>query len=166
MIEERGQVVLNDGQFAWIETYRKTACQSCSANKGCGTGALSDYFGKRMDKVKVLNPVGAKTGDKVVVGLNESALLRGSLAIYFVPLLMMIIGAIVGGACAVNLGYVASDGVTAVSGLLGLALGFAWVRVFSSSVAADSRYQLVILRLDREAGQCNIIEEITAKEAM
>ncbi|MBI3772687.1 MAG: SoxR reducing system RseC family protein [Gammaproteobacteria bacterium] len=166
MIEERGQVVSAEGEFAWIETYRKTACQSCSVNKGCGTGALSDYLGKRMDKVKVLNPVGAKIGDKVVVGLQESALLRGSLAIYFVPLVLMIIGALVGGAVAVNLGYVANDGVTAVAGLLGLALGFVWVRFFSSRIAADSRYQLLILRLDHEAGQCNIIEGITAKEAM
>lgn len=166
MIEERGHVVSADGEFAWIETYRKTACQSCSVNKGCGTGALSDYLGKRMDKVKVLNPIGARIGDKVVVGLQESALLRGSLAIYLVPLVLMMMGAVMGGAVAVNLGYVANDGVTAVAGLLGLALGFVWVRFFSFRVAADNRYQLVILRLDHEAGQCNVTEAITAKEVM
>lgn len=154
MIEERAQVTSVSGEFAWIETFRKSACQSCSANKGCGTGALNDYFGKRMDKIKVLNPIGAKAGDKVIVGLQEDALLWGSLAIYLVPLVAMIMGAVIGQTGAANLGFAASDGVAVVSGLIGLGLGFVWVKFFSKKVSTDNRYQPIILRLDRESEKC------------
>lgn len=155
MIEERGQVASVAGEFAWIETYRKTACQSCSANKGCGTGALGGYLGKKMENIKVLNPVGAKPGDVVIVGLQESALLWGSLAIYLVPLLLMIIGAVVGRTAVVNLGFEANDGVAAIAGLAGLGLGFAWVKLFSSKVSRDNRYQPIILRVDRDVQPCD-----------
>lgn len=165
MIEERGQVTSAAGEFAWIETYRKPGCQSCSANKGCGTGVLSNYLGKRMENIKVINPIGAKSGDRVIVGLQEGALVLGSLAIYLVPLVLMIIGAFVGQTGATNLGFAASDGVTAVAGLIGLGLGLIWIRFFSSMAATDSRYQPVILRFDNEADKCNI-EENAAKEVV
>jgi sigma-E factor negative regulatory protein RseC len=127
---------------------------------------LGNYLGKRMDNIMVMNPIGAKAGDKVVVGLEEGALVLGSLAIYLVPLVLMMLGAFVGQMAATNLGFVASDGVTAIAGLFGLGLGFVWMKFFSSKIATGSRYQPVILRFDNEVVKCNIQEENAAKEAV
>ena len=69
MIEENGVVAATEGESAWVETSRQSACGSCSATKGCGTGSLSRFFAGRAHRVRVRNPVGAKVGDEVVVGI-------------------------------------------------------------------------------------------------
>jgi sigma-E factor negative regulatory protein RseC len=140
MIEETGQVVRVEGDHVWVETQRKSACGSCSANKGCGTATLGKVFGNRQSVVRVLNTLEVEPGDTVVLGLQESALVRGSIAIYAVPLLCLILGSL--GAQAVGAG----DGATTLAGLLSLAAGFGWVRYFASHIRSDARYQPVILR--------------------
>lgn len=145
MIEETATVVEVEGDFAWVETQRETACNSCAANKGCGTSVLSKVLGQRLTRVRALNRVSAAAGDTVVIGIKESALVRGSLAVYALPLVALLLAAVAGE------GYATASGgnpeVMAISfGLVGLAAGFLWVRRFSERISRDARYQPVILR--------------------
>ena len=144
MIEETATVVALDGEHAWIETQRKSSCGSCSASGGCGTSVLSEVLGNRPVRVHALNQVDAQVGETVVVGINEGSLVRGSLAVYIVPLLTMIAGGLFGKALAPQLQ--AGDTLVAVCGLLGLGLGFVWLWLFSRRIRDDGRYQAVILR--------------------
>ena len=146
MIEERGQIISCEGEYAWVETQRKSACSSCSANKGCGTGALSKFYGDRFSKVRVLNSINAAPGDVVVIGLREDALVRGSLAIYGVPLLGLILMAMLGKAIAAEMAMQQADGLIALFGMAGLMLGFYFVRQFNRKISHDDRYQPVVLR--------------------
>lgn len=146
MIEETGQVIDCDGEHAWVETERQSSCASCAANKGCGTGVISKFYSGRFSRVKALNTINAVPGDKVILGLAEDALVRGSMAIYGLPLLTLLLLALVGSAVAQELGLQQADGLIALFGLAGLGLGFYFVRLFSQRIARDSRYQPVILR--------------------
>jgi len=146
MIEETGQIVSRDGDYAWIETERKSACSSCSANKGCGTGVLSKVYANRFSRVKALNQINAAPGEMVVLGLKEDALVRGSLAVYGLPLLGLILVAMLGDVLAKELGVIQADAMIAIFGLFGLFLGFYLVRVFSRKIAHDDRYQPIVLR--------------------
>lgn len=146
MIEESGQVISREGDYAWVETERKSTCSSCAANKGCGTGVISKFYSGRFSRVKALNTVNASVGDRVVLGLAEDALVRGSLAVYGLPLLSLMLMALLGSAVADEVGLQQADGLTAVFGLAGLLFGFYLVRSFSHRIAADTRYQPVILR--------------------
>ena len=143
MIEEKGWVVGLNGSFALIETERRSACESCAVRKGCGTGTLSKVLGKKSNRLKVLNPVGARVDDEVVIGLDEAALVKGSLAVYIVPLLGMFLAAGVAQWLFPSLG----EGVMIGFALIGLIGGFFWVRSFSRRIAFDERYQPVILRV-------------------
>ena len=87
MIEENGQVVEVQGEFAWVEHERTSTCGSCSVRKGCGTSAIARVLGQRRVRLRVLNRINAAVGDQVVVGIAEQGLLRGSLAVYAMPLL-------------------------------------------------------------------------------
>ena len=144
MIEESARVIRVEDGYAWVETQRKSACGSCAANKGCGTSVLAKVLGRRRTYVRVLNPVDAKLGDDVVVGLGEQAFVKGSLAVYTLPLLTLLVGALVGE----WLGglYQWGDPAAVAGGLLGLAAGFAWLWLFARRIGGDSRYQPVILR--------------------
>jgi len=140
VIEENARVVRREGDYAWVETQRKSACGQCSARKGCGTSVLDKVLGRRRSVVRVLNPVDAAPGDEVVIGLGEGAFVRGSLAVYALPLVTLLLGAILGEWLG------GSDALSVLGGLLGLAAGFAWVARFTRRIGDDRRYQPVILR--------------------
>lgn len=94
MIEENGVVVDLKGEWAVVEPASSGGCSSCSASGGCGTASLARFFGQRKQQHYAHNPINAKPGDQVVMGLEEKALLTSSLMMYLVPLLAMIMGAI------------------------------------------------------------------------
>jgi len=146
MIEEDARIVDIQGDFAWVETQRKTVCGACAANKGCGTAVLAKVLGTRRSRIKVLNTLTLRAGDEVIIGLHEDAMVRGSLAVYAVPLLAMLIMALFGEAFNARLQITQTEGMTILFGLAGLAGGFVWLRHYAASISKDTRYQPVILR--------------------
>jgi sigma-E factor negative regulatory protein RseC len=145
MIEETARVVGVEGAEAWVETQRQNTCGSCAVNKGCGTSVLAKILGRKRTLVRVMNPIGARLGDEVVVGIEEGALVRGSMALYGLPLLTLLVGAIVGEALSSS-AAAGSELFGILGGLGGLAAGLAWVRGFATRARGDRRYQPVILR--------------------
>jgi sigma-E factor negative regulatory protein RseC len=94
--------------------------------------------------VRVLNPVAAAPGDEVLLGIEEGALVRGSLALYGLPLVCLIVGAVLAdqlGPAAFN-----ADLRAIIGGLGGLGLGLWSMRRFADLARRDRRYQPVILR--------------------
>lgn len=147
MIEERGEVTAVNPPYAMVMTRRSSSCGGCSSKGGCGTGALSELFAPHHQTMKVLNPVNARIGDQVVLGLEEGALLRGSLAVYIVPLLLMMGGGLLGEVLAPSLSLeIGSDLLSLLAAFMGLAAGFFWVRRFGRRMLNDHRFMAVILR--------------------
>ena len=91
MIEETAVVVDVGEQRLLLETQRKSVCQSCSVKSGCGTSTLAKVVGKRSAQFSVDKTLNVKVGDTVVVGMDENALVQGSLLIYFLPLMVMML---------------------------------------------------------------------------
>jgi len=153
VIEEKAWIVRTEANLAWVETQRKTACDSCSVRTGCGTGTLAKLLGRKSAPLQVLNPLAVGVGEEVVVGIREASLVRGSLMVYVVPLLAMFGFGLVGKALGVSYGLVDSEGMTIVAAVFGLGLGFGWVRRFGNRIGTDQRYQAVILRRVQGAGR-------------
>ncbi|MEW6354201.1 MAG: SoxR reducing system RseC family protein [Pseudomonadota bacterium] len=146
MMEENARVVAVDGDAVWVETQRNTTCGACSLNKGCGTAVLAKFLGTRRTRIKALNTLAVQAGDDVVIGLRENALLQGSLAVYAVPLLAMLIFALFGEALNAHWEFTQTEAPNILFGLGGLAVGFFWLRRYALKVAKDARYQPVVLR--------------------
>jgi sigma-E factor negative regulatory protein RseC len=148
MIEEHAQVIALENNDVWVETQRRSACGQCAANKGCGTATLARVLGNKRSQVRTLNPqaTSVAVGDEVVIGINEQALVRGSLAVYTVPLLMLFVFGFLGQLLSTQLLMTNQDILPIVLGLSGLLLGFVWVRRFTQGIADDVRYQPVLLR--------------------
>lgn len=146
MIEETGRVVEVQGDVAWIESERRSTCGGCSVRNGCGTAVLAQVLGQRRVRLRVLNPVNAGVGDTVVVGIAESGLVRGSLAVYVVPLAAFLGGALAGQFLG-NYFFAVESDIAAIGGAVaGLGAGLAWLRRFSRTTATDASFQPVILR--------------------
>ena len=98
MITETGRIVAIDDDGLWVQTIRKSACASCSAQKGCGQAVLSK-LGREPGYIKVsLNGDSADSyqlDQFVQVGIGEAVLVKSTLLIYLLPLVLMLVGILI-----------------------------------------------------------------------
>lgn len=139
MIEEQGRVVAIEHDAVWVETVRVSACQSCSANKGCGHAVVDRQQAGSRARVRALNQISLELGQQVVLGLPEGALMRGALMIYFLPLCLLFAGALTGDAVSGSTG-------SAIGGVVGLVAGFVLNRWFSKRHQQDPAWHPTVLR--------------------
>ena len=146
MITENAIVVSIENNQTWIETQRKSTCGQCSASKGCGTSVLSKVIGNKLSKMKAINKINAQVGDEVIVGLNESSLLKGAFVIYMLPLLFLFLFSIVGQFIAQNIGIPNDELPVIIFAAVGFLFGMKKVKSFSASIEKNESYQPVILK--------------------
>ena len=97
MIEEQGRVVRVEDGYVWVETLRRSACDSCQARHGCGQSLLQrSGVNSRKGMIQALyhqnSPV-LQVGDEVRIGVPEQAVMRGSALVYLLPLIALFAGA-------------------------------------------------------------------------
>jgi sigma-E factor negative regulatory protein RseC len=149
MIEERAVILSLDNlsgdsssySTATLEIERKTACGLCGQTRGCGNSIWGKLFAHQSTAFKAQNRINAKVGDSVIVGINETALLKSALLLYVVPLVTLFIGAIL--AAQIK----QSDASEMIGAAVGLVLGLLWVKGHSISNSYFKLQQPVILRL-------------------
>jgi sigma-E factor negative regulatory protein RseC len=144
MIEQQGIVVETDGHMAAVASHGAGSCGGCKANEGCGTASLARFFQRRERILWVQNPVAAQTGDQVIVGMEESALLRSAWLAYAVPVIGLLLGAIAGDRLA---GTGLEEPMALVFGLTGLIIGLLVSRILSGRNAAERHYQASVIRI-------------------
>jgi sigma-E factor negative regulatory protein RseC len=137
---------------ATIEIVRKTACGLCGQTRGCGNSLWGKLFGHKTTNFTAQNGIGAKVGDHVIVGIEESVIIKSALVLYIVPLVGMLLGAWLGKS------IYATDGATMLAGVLGLLVGFVWVKGHAQGSAYYRQNQPRILRLDQPGTQAHPIE--------
>jgi sigma-E factor negative regulatory protein RseC len=146
LIEQTGVVVSTDGHRVEVAARQQGSCGGCSQEGACGTSLIARYFGQRQLLLRAQDPIGVARGDHVVVGVPEDALLKASLAVYIVPLLAMIGGAIL----AAYIGAMVTPRYDQLSSVLGGLIGFsaaiAWLPSFGRAKITDARYRPRILR--------------------
>ncbi|TGO03695.1 hypothetical protein PN36_01545 [Candidatus Thiomargarita nelsonii] len=136
MLKEHGIVIEVKDQFAIIQTQARNSCGQCAA--GCGTA----MFGQKVVQVKALNHKGAKVGDQVVIGLEEPALLKSSLALYFLPILSLFVAAMVVASLQLP------ESLTMLAALVGLLAGLKWAKRLMGKMSEDRRYQPIVLQTE------------------
>jgi len=91
MIEESAIVVKIENHQVWVEAGQNSACGGCRQKASCTTNTLGSVLKKK--SVPVDSGIQLKTGDKVMVAIDENLLLRASLLLYLVPLIALFTGA-------------------------------------------------------------------------
>jgi sigma-E factor negative regulatory protein RseC len=146
MIEESAKVIACDGDYAVVETQTKAACGSCHAEQSCSTSVLAGLFKRRRNHLKVLNPIHATPGQRVVIGLQERALVSASLVAYLLPLVSLILVSIAAQQAALHLGWPDGELGGILGGLLGLTIGLYVLKRYASNSSRDAGFRAVILR--------------------
>ena len=91
MIEELAVVVKIENHQVWVESGQAGTCGGCLQKASCTTNALGSVLKKK--SVPVDSDIQLKTGDRVIVAIDENLLLRASLLLYLVPLIALFTGA-------------------------------------------------------------------------
>lgn len=95
-------------------------CGHCHETGGCQSGILGRLFRSEPRQFRMLNSIGAAPGDHVLVRVAEGATFRAALLTYFLPVLLLLLGAIAGNA----IGEAGNgDVATALGALCGFAFG-------------------------------------------
>ena len=151
MIEEKALIVEAYDDVAWVETQRQSTCSACQVQKGCGTSVLHKVLGQKRTRLQVMNPNRYEVGDEVVLGLQENALIKGSLMLYALPLLFMFGFAMLGYAVFFLYEITYTEGFKILFSISGLAAGFFWVSKYSKKISNDPNFQAVILSKIKES---------------
>jgi sigma-E factor negative regulatory protein RseC len=136
-MEEIGVVTSVDGPIAKVIVKKKSACDKCSAGTCSITGEGAEIEG--------LNDAGAKVGQRVRVVLQPYTYVKGSLVIYGLPALALILGAVAGKEFFSSMFERADpDSVSAIFAFAFFALSFLAVRVWSRRAGKKIQYKPVV----------------------
>ena len=145
MLKETGRVIAVETDAVWVETIQQSTCGSCAAKKGCGQSLLAKLSGKPAYlRVLLQGKKGYQVNDNVTIGIPDDVIVTGSLFVYFVPLLLMIVFA--GIAHTYNIErQLTGELLPALAGIVGLFVGGAMVRLHAYYRRNDKRLQPVII---------------------
>lgn len=146
MIEEQAIVVDREGDYVWVQTNRQSSCGQCSVNKGCGTQVLAKVLGNKTAHIRCRNSKGVKIGDRVLIGIEESALLSGSFLVYFLPLFSMIAFAALSVFVSKTWWPQGIDLLAVIAATSGLFLGLVFSKYHTQKVSQRQRFEPVLLK--------------------
>ena len=92
MIEEEAIVIKASKENVILEVVRSKPCGLCGQVRGCGNSIWGKIFSHRTGHIETRNHLNAKLGDVVILGIDETLMLKSSLMLYGVPLMLMFLG--------------------------------------------------------------------------
>ncbi|WPL17224.1 Sigma-E factor regulatory protein RseC [Thiorhodovibrio winogradskyi] len=151
MIEELAVVIAADDGFAEVEPQRRATCDHCGVKGACGTSLIDRFLGRRPVRLRVVNAMGARAGERVTIGVADAVLLRAALVAYLVPLLGLLLGAALALELADWRQWSGAQSWSLGGGVLGFALSLRWVAGYSRRLRTDPRYRAVLLGRDQSS---------------
>lgn len=142
MIEDIGKVVRVSGDKAFIEVERSSACAQC------GLQEVEELVAGGKVVFEALNMAKANIGDKVKVRVESAAYMKASVFIYGIPVLLLIMGAVLGVYFAGKFNK-STDIMSALFGMCGLIVGIIILFLFRKK-GTKKEYIPVIVEVLKE----------------
>ena len=139
MATEKGIVIKTGLGTAWVKTLQAEACEGCSSCGTCGA--------QRTDsEVEVINAVGAKVGDRILIDFKTSAFLKVTFMLYIFPVICLTLGAMLGLQVAADYGY-DSSASSAILGFAGFFASVGIIRVAGRKMATKKNFRPQITKV-------------------
>ncbi len=147
MIEQTALVASVEAGYAWVIPQKSsTSCGKCVSNTACISDNILNKNTKNNPKMRVLNPLRARQGDQVVIGVRSEALILYSVLAYLLPLVSLIIFAALGKELFTALHLMPEIGAI-LCGFVGLIGSLRLINLWSSRHITAPDFQPVILRI-------------------
>ncbi|MDD9301167.1 MAG: SoxR reducing system RseC family protein [Desulfobacter sp.] len=141
MITENGIVTRATSDRVWVKTIRSAACESCSSKDSCGSG----HHGAKEMTVIVKNTLGVEKDDTVVIGIESGPMLYLSFLLYVFPILLLVIGAVLGDSLAPTL-QMNKSLLAMIIGFSCFSAAFFIVRKKQASMSEKEEYKPFLVR--------------------
>jgi sigma-E factor negative regulatory protein RseC len=141
LVTEEGIVLRTDSEAAWVKTVRSSACEGCTAKGSCHS-----MGGNKEMEVKALNTAGARIGDRIVLSFESAALLKATFLIYVFPIILLIIGAVLGQMLAPFIEF-SPAGLSVVLGFAFFFTALFIMKVRANKMAKKDAYQPKIIKI-------------------
>jgi sigma-E factor negative regulatory protein RseC len=143
MATEEGYVFkITPNNTAWVRTQRMKTCDHCETRDECQS------MGSKLEdmEVELPNHIGADIGDRVILSMPTTSLLYLSFLMYVAPILVMIMGGILGQELA---RYYQMDetGLSVLFSLLFFALALLSIRFYSNVMTKNDKYRPKLTRI-------------------
>jgi len=126
MIEEEAVVIKASKERVTLEVVRTKPCGLCGQVRGCGNSIWGKIFSHQSGHIETRNDLNAKLGDIVILGIDETLMLKSSLMLYGVPLLLMFLGMLLANSFAKEM----VELYTLIGAVTGLFLGIVMIKRF------------------------------------
>lgn len=137
-MKEIGIVKELSGSIAIVSVQRQSGCDSCPGGSVCKLIGNEAY-------IEAINKVKAKVGDTVEVEFKPYTYLKGTIFIYGIPALMLIIGAIMGKEILSRIFLnIDSDLLSAFTGFSLFVFSYLFIKIFSKKFGSKKEYMPVI----------------------
>lgn len=142
MIREQGTVSSVLGELAEVAVDRRGACGRCQAQgRACNALLVTDPDAPQTVTVQAENRVGARVGDQVSLTISETAFFKGSAIVYLFPVMMLLIGGLLGPTIAETFGLSLSENAaSAMSGGFFFFCSLLLVWLYSHRTADNIQY--------------------------
>lgn len=142
MLKETGRIVDIKEDALWVETIKRSTCGSCVAEKGCGQ-TLLQKIGVQPSYMRIPLKEDAQysyqLNDSVTIGIPNDIVVKGSLLLYLVPLIFLLVFS------GVVHTYQYSDALVILAGLFGFFSSCLLIRWYSYLHRNDERYQAFLV---------------------
>ena len=81
-------------EYAFLKTRGSSGCGGCTLKPTCGSASLFSFTPDT--NLKVMNTLGLRAGDSVIVSMSSGKLMLGTVLIYLLPLLALFSFAVIG----------------------------------------------------------------------
>lgn len=149
LIEGYARIVAADATTVWLEPEKGSGCGSCASAKGCASLTWMKLGPADAKRFALANDFNGRIGDLVVVGVEQSSLVRASATAYALPLLT----ALGFGITAQARG--AGDGLCFLATIAGLAVGLVAAKYIARYLSGRGDFRPVFLRRAYGAEACN-----------
>lgn len=149
MIEEQATVVAIEHHNVTVTSDIKSACSGCQQVDNCGSGQVAKAFPQKKLTMNLVSTMPLQLGDKVIVGMNESALLSSALQVYLWPLFGLIAAAWCG-QYLISINYLNHEVFAIVFAIVGGVIGFMLAKRQQKKSINYNKLTPEILRMDEQ----------------
>ena len=140
-MNEEGTVTEASGEVARVKVRRSEACS------GCGSQGVCHSLGGDVDmEVEAMNTAGGAVGDRVLLALPSSSVVKMAFLVYMIPVICLVAGAVAGSRLASSLSL--NSELTALGlAALGFAVAFLVVRKIGQAMGKKREYRPEIVKV-------------------
>ncbi|MDP8222850.1 MAG: SoxR reducing system RseC family protein [Candidatus Lernaella stagnicola] len=138
---EEGIVLDLQGPLATVEVRQGGCAASCGAGCICAADAQ-----QKVIIVQAINRASAQAGQRVRLAMHPNRVLGLAALAYLFPLVLLFAGALAGPTLFAALGFsLAVDPARAITAIVGLVLGFVFLKLIFSRVKPDGSFTPIII---------------------